>query len=695
MGEARRKGRSPFAISAAAAVVVAGLSCTAGADCATLLREDFDGNPLEWKGMGAGWSVEPAVGTGGSCALVWRTPKNGTKPALLQCPLNGFRPGMSLEVSCRARVVEAGTKPPPAHLCDIEWWNLDGKWAGGAGMGYEAIFSRLPVDGDGWSELRFEVPFQRADVSRSVFEFFTLPDTAGVVAVDDVVIRVTERRALTRAKSSAYRGRSRDGKVSFAAGMGFDPKDTPLDSLKCTFAFRGSTGGTRTVEADAINYRWARVTLNTEDFAVGSNDVRVTLATLGGKTLDTRTIPFERLSPDAKMPRVHIDGCGRAVVNGKRFFPLGMFWHDGDLKKIPDALELYAKGPFNCLQTYDMPVTIEMLDAFWKHGLYVMPTLCNRMYLISSMKKRPRGDFGPLPGLETEEDVRAELARYVNGLKRHPAVLAWYTCDEFFPWMGPLYAERAELVRRVDPDPPHYAVGNMVPYVPYLEKGFDVYGTDYYCICLKNDPPDMLAPDRGAVWRCVDMVERMRDECCGILHEWPVPQAFARGWDFTRRLKEEEWRKMRFPTAREFRAMCWQYIAAGANGLVHYAYGQMLHWNRTKKLFSDEEFAEAWKTVCDASAEVRGQIPVLLKDEGAKPRNVPKDVRVRTWRDESADYVLVCNLKPDPTSGNVDIALGGDKLKPLTGDGKARNTGTGLEFDLGPFEHVLVCIPRG
>ena len=680
-----------FAKPAAIAVLaVVGTACMA-ADDGTILHEDFEKDLVGWQGLGCGWSVEPKVGPDGSNALVWRAPKDGTKPALLQFPLTAFRPGMKLEVSCRAKVLEPGTKPAPAQLCDIEWWNRDGKWAGGAGMGYEAIFSRLPVDGDGWSELRFEVPHLRSDVSRSVFEFFTLPDTAGVVAVDDVVIRVTERRALTRAKSSAYRGKSRDGKVSFSAGMGFDPKDTPLDTIKCTFAFRGATGEMRTAEADEINCQWARVALDTADFAVGSNDVFVTLATHGGKALDERTIPFERLAPDAKMPRVYIDGCGRAVVNGKRFFPLGMFWHNGDFEKIPDALELYSKGPFNCLQTYDHNVTTEMLDAFWGKGLYVMPTLNEGFDLVSSMKKR---SYYVRKGLETEEDARAELARYVNGLKRHPAILAWYTCDEFFPWMGPLYAERAAMLRRVDPDHPHYAVGNMESYVPYLENGFDVYGIDYYCICLKNDSPDMIAPDRGAVWRCVDKTEKMRDECCGILHQWPVPQAFARGWDYTRRMKEEEWRKLRFPTAREFRTMCWQYIAAGANGLMHYAYGQMLYWNRTAKLFSDAEFAEAWKTVCDASAEVKAQIPVLLKDEGPVPHNVPKDVRVRTWRDESADYVLVCNLKPDPTSGNVDIVLDGNNVKLLTGDGKVRRVESGLAFDLGPFAHALVRIPR-
>ena len=76
------------------------------------------------------------------------------------------------------------------------------------------------------------------------------------------------------------------------------------------------------------------------------------------------------------------------------------------------------------------------------------------------------------------------------------------------------------------------------------------------------------------------------------------------------------------------------------------------------------------------------------------PRNVPKDVRVRTWRDESADYVLVCNLKPDPMSGKVDIALGGNNVKLLTGDGKVRRVESGLAFDFGPFAHALVRLPR-
>ena len=257
--------------------------------------------------------------------------------------------------------------------------------------------------------------------------------------------------------------------------------------------------------------------------------------------------------------------------------------------------------------------------------------------------------------------------------------------------MGPLYAERAELIRGIDPDHPHYAVGNMVGYVPFLRDGFDVYGPDLYFLRMRGQPEEDLLPNRASVWKCQETCDKMVDECGGILHLWPVPQSYARGWDVIKR--DKNWRKYHFPMPREFRALCWQYIAAGANGLVHWSYGILL-WARKTHVMTDEEFEAAWKSVCDASAEVKAQIPVLLKDEGPKPRNVPKNARVRTWRDESADYVLVCNLRPDPLSGTVDIDLGGDVLERLTGDGRVMWIKGGLAFDLGPFEHALLRIQR-
>ena len=89
---------------AVAVLAVVAARCAA-AECTLLLEENFDGAPLKWQGLGCGWSVEPGVGLDGSNALVWRKPTGDAKPALLQCLLNGFRPGMALEVSCRARVV--------------------------------------------------------------------------------------------------------------------------------------------------------------------------------------------------------------------------------------------------------------------------------------------------------------------------------------------------------------------------------------------------------------------------------------------------------------------------------------------------------------------------------------------------------------------------------------------------------------
>lgn len=657
--------------------------CRAAAE-EVLFAESFDRGGLEkWEGLGCGWSVEPGVGREGSHALVWRAPAGGGKPRLVRRWMPEYRPGMKVEVAFRAKILEPGGKPPPAHLCDIEWWDLNGKWAGAGGVGYEAVFGDFPPGADGWSVVHYTIPWLRSDVSKSVFEFFPMVEDCGVVAVDDIEIRIVERRAIPLASTSAYRGKSQEGRVSFAAALTFDPKTNPMKSVRCTFSFRGASGAERKVPADEVNYRWARVALDTSDFAIGRNDVRVVLSAADGRILDSRAIAFERLPPDAKMPRVYLDGSGRAIINGRRFFPLGMFWHNKDFRERPDAFERYAKGPFNCLQTYEHDVTPEMLDAFWSRGLYVMPSVNEGFYLLGSMKKRA---YNLRKGIETEADARAMLTDYVNRIKGHPAVFAWYTSDEFFPWMAPLYAERAELLRRIDPDHPHYGVGNMVSYVQPLRVGFDVFGPDLYFLCTRGQPDELLAPDRATVWKCPETCEKMVDECGGILHLWPVPQAFARGWDLRRH--QQDWRKYRFPTAREFRAQCWQYVAVGANGLLHYAYGQMLY-NMEK-----EEFEVAWKTVCDASAEIRAQIPVLLKDEGPSPRNVPQNARVRTWRDGAADYVLVCNLRPEPLSGIVDVKLGDGSVERLAGDGTATRRDGGLAFSLGTFEHVLVRVPR-
>lgn len=86
-----------------AAVVSLAVSCLASGGTGTVvLKENFDGDISKWEGLGFGWNVEPGVGTGGSKAIVWRTPAKGVKPQLTRCWLTGYRPGMKVEVTCRA-----------------------------------------------------------------------------------------------------------------------------------------------------------------------------------------------------------------------------------------------------------------------------------------------------------------------------------------------------------------------------------------------------------------------------------------------------------------------------------------------------------------------------------------------------------------------------------------------------------------
>ena len=73
------------------------------------------------------------------------------------------------------------------------------------------------------------------------------------------------------------------------------------------------------------------------------------------------------------------------------------------------------------------------------------------------------------------------MKRYVEAFRSHPALLAWYTCDEKMADWVDIMTRRRELVNRLDPDHPTWAVfyqPNVEDYLPML----DLFGGDQYPI---------------------------------------------------------------------------------------------------------------------------------------------------------------------------------------------------------------------
>ena len=116
--------------------------------------------------------------------------------------------------------------------------------------------------------------------------------------------------------------------------------------------------------------------------------------------------------------------------------------------------------------------------------------------------------------------------------------------------------------------------------------------------------------------------------------------------------------------------MTWQPIAAGANGLIYYAF------HRICMDAKPEERDEYIRRSAVAAAEVKARIPLLLSDPGPKVESAPKGAVCRTWASAPGRVTLLAaNSTRNPVSGTVTLA----GLPPQT-------------VELAPIGHVFIEI---
>lgn len=103
------------------------------------------------------------------------------------------------------------------------------------------------------------------------------------------------------------------------------------------------------------------------------------------------------------------------------------------------------------------------------------------------------------------------------------------------------------------------------------------------------------------------------------------------------------------PTMAQMRAMTWQCIAGGANGLFYYSFFDF--WKMDWKT----PFAERWRDMCEVATEVKRHEEILLASPGKPVVAEGSDVLTRTWQSDGGLWVLVVN--PHPTAKTVVLGL--------------------------------------
>ena len=548
-----------------------------------------------------------------------------------------FEPGKRYEFSAWVRT-DGLSKD--VGLC-VEWFNAAGKWISGSytGQGTKGTHD--------WMKLSSATPPIPSEAKSVRINFLVKKGGIGKAWFDDISVRPLERPMFGGLYSSAYRNLAVDGKVRFHAAVNLKGHD----GVTAVFSYRDAGGAMRSAKATRMTADAAVFEIEAASLAEGTHPVSCDLVDASGRKVGGGSLAFTRACEPPKR-RVWIDAKRRTIVDGRPFFPLGIY-----LSEITDRggqFGNFLTGPFNCAMPYVAPGR-EQLDRCRAAGIEVIYPI-HTAWSWSSSKNKPKG-------IVTDADADRYVERTVNEFKDHPALLAWYCNDE-----RPLsrirhLTARQRLLERIDPGHPTWTVLYQYGEVRGYYDSFDVIGTDPY-------PVPQASIGNVTLWtRTTD------EEVMGLKPMWQVPQAFD--WHWHRRNFRRGMAEHRFPTREEFMSMSWQPIAVGVKGLIWYDFNWFV------KDIPKEEYETTLAYFRQTVSDIARYSDVFLSVEPVEqPTTSAKGVTTRSWRVGEKRYLLAVNTQTSPVQ--AEVSPGGAEVKAVHAEiGNAPSVTAGkLVFDL-------------
>lgn len=636
------------------AAMVAALGLTAGAETVVpvvnaAFEDVQDGRPVAWRPSPKGvWRAARGEGLNGSGALVWESAEPQKTRATCSQTV-AVEAGKEYRISASVRTEEfEGGKGAKVVLLFLD----------ASGKEISGLYPRgIRAKDTDWCRSE-DIAVAPKGTVKARISLSVLPGAKGKVAFDEVRFEKTERPVVSYVFSSAYRNLAKNGKVTFNAFLNLT--EAQCGRATAAFVCRGAAGDERRIQAkicERFGELYATGEAEVSDLAMGEQQVRCEVAGLADAEGTSAACAFTRVAELPKR-RVEIDPQGRCRVNGKPFFPIGMYSHFLDEK---DAAR-YAEGPFNTIAVYGLS-TPEHLKVLEKRGIMYLTTLKNEI---------PGKVFATQRGIRTQAESDAFFRERIALLKDCPNLLGWYVCDE-----APLSEVAArrhlyDLYRAEDAEHPCWAVMDKPASMREWVAICDVYGIDPYPVAKKP----MTA--------VTDFCSKLNASVCGARPFWNVPQDFD--WTWYGRKDGS-----RFPTDAELKFFNWVHVACGANGLLGYSFSPFC----MEKYAQYEAYARHWKSVCESYRDVKRLTDVLLADPFAVTGGTVH-APVRAWAKDGKVYVLACNAKAETT--DVKVGLGAasfrvEGVETCAGDpaGVSPAVADGvLSLRLQPLEYALV-----
>ncbi len=565
--------------------------------------------PAQWRGSDQVYMRDITVARSGNASLKFQNADAG-RYVLCTQPIE-LEAGARYELSAWVKTENIVGNESGATLC-IEYKDAEGKYLGGA-------YPSGVTGTRDWTLVQGLTPRIPEDKAGSCsLACYVRKGMTGTAWWDDISVRRFREAPLSAVlKSPNYRDEiTRGGPRDVLVFVELNLQDYELEpeDVAVHYAVYPENGDSPLLSGQMppLTATTFDIPLRARKFKPGVNRVEVVLLEKSSdEALATETLHVTR--NDERVTRaVDIDEHKRVLVDGRPFFPLGMYWSGID----QEQLDVYADSAFNCLMPYGMP-TQEQMDMVQAKGLKV----------IYSVKDIYHGSSYCPKAITSREDETAFIQGKVEAFRDHPALLAWYINDEMPSSMLDRLTERKVLLEQLDPDHPTWVVLYQVDELRRYLPSFHVIGTDPYPIPTR---PVALAGQ----W-----TRKTVDGVHGARPVWMVPQVF--NWANYKKTADEK-AQHRAPTLEEMRSMAWQCIAEGANGLVFYSWFDLRKDPTTP-------FEEQWARVKQVASGIAPLAPVLLSVEEV-PAIETSEAPWLNWtakKYERIVYLIAVNNEPE------------------------------------------------
>ena len=347
-----------------------------------------------------------------------------------------------------------------------------------------------------------------------------------------------------------------------------------------------------------------------------------------------------RIGERPKTPDMRLRDDGVTLVNGKPFFPIGIYGvspFEFNAWNLDRAVgDLKAVG-FNLMHSYTHGRKEEFQSAVRKHGLL------SWTYAFGAAK----GD-----------------AWLVEKAQTDPSILAWYTGDDTSMHIKPSeLLDRDEAVHMLDGSrlscQADVTGGDQLKscYQPYVAFS-DVFLPELYHVLSANP-----ASDRPCVARVIRDMEKAKDDIAKYNGGkpralWPILQIFHGG-----RL----WH--RFPTDDEIYGMSFAALIHGGNGITWFHYAGQIDREHGRRYSGAFQSQETWAVMTNLSMRIASLSPVLLERTPRQPvapeiLNGEKtdhygrpSVSVLVKNHQGAIYVLAVNASSEKVRARIFSAV--------------------------------------